>query len=108
MKKNAIFISAFVIATLLLAAGMALAAPQQGLLVDKYGAPVTGFSNVYIENGRAYPVYDPADQLWYNVFVIGTAPDGTVLCRLGASTGTDSFSSWWDDNSNSVEEAREK
>ncbi len=107
MKRNAFIISALVLITLLFAAGIALAAPQQGLLVDKYGTPVTGYSNVYIENGRAYPVYDSEDQLWYNVFVIGTAPDGTVLCTLGASLGTDSFTSWWDENQNSVEGGRE-
>ena len=102
MKRNIIFVSAFVIIALLLTAGMVLAAPPQGLLVDKDGTPIKGFSNVYIENGRAYPVYNAAEQLWYNVFVMGTAPDGTALCTLGASLGTDSFSSNWDDNINTV------
>ena len=100
MKRNLLLISASVLITFLLTAGMVLAAPPQGLLVDKDGTPVKGFSNVYVENGRAYPVYNAADQLWYNVFVIGAAPDGTALCRLGQPMGVDSSEDYWESSQN--------
>ena len=101
MKKT-FLVSLFILLAVIITAGMVLAAPQQGLLVDKDGTPIKGFSNVYVENGRAYPVYNAHDQLWYNVFVIGTAPDGTLLCALGLPMGVDSAESVWDDNVNTV------
>ena len=100
MKRNLLLISAFVLIALLLTAGMVLAAPPQGLLVDKDGTPVKGFSNVYVENGSAYPIYNAADQLWYNVFVIGTAADGTALCTLGQPMGVDSSEHYWESSQN--------
>ena len=102
--KRMILISVFMLIAALLIAGTVMGAPQQGLLVDKDGTPVKGFSTVYIENGRAYPVYNSTEQLWYNVFVIGSAPDGTVLCALGQPLGVDSAESVWDDNVNAHEE----
>jgi hypothetical protein len=104
MMKKTLLVSLFILLAVIITTGMVIAAPQQGLLVDKDGTPIKGFSNVYIENGRAYPVYNSTEQLWYNVFVVGSAPDGTVLCALGQPLGVDSAESVWDDNVNAHEE----
>lgn len=87
MKKKVSIIPVLLLATVLFAAGTALAAPQQGLLVDKDGTPVEGFSNVWIEDGVAYPVYNPTTNLWYSVFIIGTGEDGVVRCTIGEPLG---------------------
>jgi hypothetical protein len=97
MRRKVLLVSALVILSSLLVAGAALAAPQQGLLVDQYGTPVKGYSNVYVVDGKAYPVYNSDDNLWYTVFVTGTAADGTPLCTLGYPMGVDSAADEWED-----------
>ncbi len=57
MEKRLFLVTAFALVAVLMVAGIAIAAPQQGLLVDKNGTPVMGYSNVYIHDGRANPVY---------------------------------------------------
>jgi hypothetical protein len=98
MKRNVILVLGLALVAIFLVAGVALAAPQQGLLVNSYGAPVKGYSNVYVENGRALPVYNPAESLWYTVFVTGTAADGTPLCTLGHPMGVNSAADEWEDS----------
>ncbi|MBN2223389.1 MAG: hypothetical protein JW765_01805 [Deltaproteobacteria bacterium] len=88
MKRLPLMFAGLTILIVLCTAGMALAAPQQGMLVDKNGDPVTGFSNVWIENGVAYPVYNPTTHLWYSVFITGTGDNGVVICTIGAPLGT--------------------
>jgi hypothetical protein len=88
MKKLSLLFLGSLLLVALFAAGTALAAPQQGLLVDKNGDPVEGYSHVWIDNGVAYPVYNPTTQMWYNVFIIGTGENGVVLCTLGKPLGT--------------------
>jgi len=88
MKKLSLILLGSALLIVLLSAGMALAAPQQGLLVDENGNPITGFSNVWIEDGVAYPVYDSATHQWYSVFIIGTGENGVVRCTIGAPLGT--------------------
>jgi hypothetical protein len=78
---------AFVFVVVLLVAGTVLAAPVQGLLVDKMGLPLAGYSNVYIVNGQALPVYDSNTNRWYHVFIIGTGENGVPLCVLGKPMG---------------------
>jgi hypothetical protein len=85
MRKSSII--AFVFVVVLIIGGTAMAAPIQGLLVDKMGTPLAGFSNVYIENGQAYPVYNSETNLWYHVYIIGTGVNGVPLCTIGRPMG---------------------
>ncbi len=87
MKKTLFIFPVLLLAVALFGAAAALAAPQQGVLVDENGAPLEGFSNVWIENGVAYPVYNPTTHLWYSVFIIGTGEDGVVRCTIGEPLG---------------------
>lgn len=90
--KRALFIASLsLLLAALCTAGAALAAPQQGMLVDDLGLPLEGFSQVWIEDGVPYPVYNPTTNMWYSVFIIGTGENGVALCVLGAplSTGND-------------------
>jgi hypothetical protein len=89
MKKKFYVFPVLAIMVVLFGTGAALAAPQQGLLVDKNGTPLEGFSNVWIENGVAYPVYNPSTHLWYSVFIVGTGEGGVVICNIGEPLGTD-------------------
>jgi hypothetical protein len=88
MKKAHLvfFVSVFLI--VLFAAGAALAAPQQGVLVDENGTPLDGFSHVWIIDGVAQPVYNPSTHLWYSVFILGPGENGAIFCTLGAPLGT--------------------
>ena len=87
MKKLSFIFLGLTLLIVLCSAGMALAAPQQGLLVDKNGDPVTGFSNVWIVDGVAQPVYNPTTNLWYSVFILGPNENGVILCDVGAPLG---------------------
>ncbi len=69
-------------------AGFAVATVQLGTLVDENGDPLEGFSNVYIEDGKAYPVYNEEEGKWYTVIIIGNDENGNPICRLGMPTGT--------------------
>jgi hypothetical protein len=105
MKKHVILVSAAALIAVFMLTGSALAAPQQGLLVDEYGTPVKGYSNVYVVDGKAYPVYNSDDNLWYTVFVTGTAADGTPLCTLGYPMGINSSADEWEDGRTPAEHA---
>jgi hypothetical protein len=105
MKKHVILVSAVALIGVFLLTGASLAAPQQGLLVDLYGTPVKGYSNVYVVDGKAYPVYNSETHLWYTVFVTGTAEDGTPLCTLGNPMGVDSSADEWEDGPTPAEHA---
>ncbi len=98
MRRNVILVLAFMLIAVFITAGMALAAPQTGLLVDNNGAPLKGYSNVYVDNGTARPVYGSDTNLWYTVFVTGTAADGTPLCTLGNPMGVNSAADEWEDS----------
>ncbi|MBN2223105.1 MAG: hypothetical protein JW765_00365 [Deltaproteobacteria bacterium] len=87
MKKQSLMFLGLALLIVLFSAGMALAAPQQGLLVDKNGDPVTGFSNVWIVDGVAQPIYNPTTHLWYSVFIVGTGENGAIFCNVGAPLG---------------------
>jgi hypothetical protein len=87
MKKLSFVFFGLMLLIVLFSAGTALAAVQQGLLVDKYDAPVTGFSNVWIVDGVAQPVYNPTTHLWYSVFILGPNERGVVLCNVGPPLG---------------------
>ena len=69
--------------SIVLIAGICLGAIQMGTLVDDQGNPLEGFSNVYVEDGKAFPVYNYNDGKWYSVIVIGYDEDGNPICRLG-------------------------
>jgi hypothetical protein len=87
MKKLSFVFSILVILGILFFAGTLFAA--DGVLVDKNGNSLEGFSNVYFdENGNPYPVYNEETGLWYSVVIIGINEDGTIRCRLGLPTGT--------------------
>ncbi len=87
MKKLSFVFLGLTLLIVLCSAGMALAAPQQGLLVDKYGDPVTGFSQVWIVDGVAQPIYNPTTNLWYSVFILGPNEKGVILCTVGSPLG---------------------
>jgi len=63
--------------------GEAIAAPQQGLLVDETGQPIAGYSTVIIDDSLAYPVRNLETNTWYSVIIVGTKADGTILCTVG-------------------------
>jgi hypothetical protein len=88
MKKLSLIFLGLTLLIVLCSAGMALAASQQGLLVDKNGDPVTGFSNVWIIDGVAQPIYNPTTHLWYSVFILGPDENGVIICNVGAPLGT--------------------
>lgn len=88
MKKLSFIFLGMTLLIVLCTAGAALAAPQQGLLVDKYGDPVEGYSNVWIVDGVAQPIYNPTTHLWYSVFILGPGENGVILCVVGAPLGT--------------------
>ena len=67
-------------------AGICLGAIQIGTLVDDQGNPLEGFSNVYVEDGKAFPVYNYNDGKWYSVIIIGYDENGNPICRLGLPT----------------------
>lgn len=71
-------------------AGFAVAAVQLGTLVDENGDPLEGFSNVYVEDGKAYPVYNEEDGKWYSVIITGNDGNGNPICRLGLTLDTTS------------------
>jgi hypothetical protein len=87
MKHSFFLVSALVLGIICLAAGPAASGPEQGLLVDENGGPVTGYSPVIVEDGLAYPVCNEKENAWYTVNVIGQAPDGTILCTVGERMG---------------------
>jgi hypothetical protein len=88
MKRTALIFPVLVLLILSFGAGAALGAVQQGLLVDKNGDPVEGFSHVWIIDGVAQPIYNPTTHLWYPVFILGSSENGVVLCAVGAPLGT--------------------
>jgi hypothetical protein len=88
MKKHGML---SIILTILLLLVLSISAGAvQGILVGPDGTPLTGFSNVYVVNGVAQPVYNEADGKWYNVFITGTGENGAPICHLGESMGNTS------------------
>jgi hypothetical protein len=79
-KISITFIALF---SILFVAGICFGALQMGTLVDANGNPLEGFSNVYVENGKAFPVYNYNDGKWYSVIIIGYDENGNPICRLG-------------------------
>lgn len=68
---------------LLFSLSAALAAPEEGLLIDEKGDVIPGYSTVIVDDGLAYPVRNLESDTWYCVIVTGTADDGTILCTVG-------------------------
>jgi hypothetical protein len=72
-----------VLFSIMFVSGICLGAIQMGTLVDAQGNPLEGFSNVYVEDGKAFPVYNEEEGKWYSVIVIGTDENGNPIYRLG-------------------------
>lgn len=86
MKKLSLALSILLILGGLLFAGVLFAA--EGVLVDKNGNPLEGYSNLYFdENGNPLPVYNEETGQWYSVVIVGTTEDGKIICRIGLQQG---------------------
>jgi hypothetical protein len=83
MKRVFPFVCALALVVVCLPATRAFAGPEEGVLVDEVGDPVSGYSPVIVEDGIAYPVFSEKDNTWYSVDVVGESSDGTILCTLG-------------------------
>jgi hypothetical protein len=57
------------------------------MLIKANGLPLTGFSNVWIVDGVAQPIYNPTTHLWYPVYILGTGPNGAILCTIEPPLG---------------------
>lgn len=86
MKKR-VMLSIFSALMLVLAFSIAAGAVE-GIIVGPEGLPLEGFSNVYVIDGKAQPVYNFAENRWYDVFVIGTDENGTPICHVVSSSRT--------------------
>lgn len=64
------------------------AAAVEGIIIGPEGLPLEGFSNVYVIDGKAEPVYNFAEHRWYDVFVVGTDENGTPICHVVPSSST--------------------
>ncbi len=87
MKRLSLVLAVCSLLIVLFAAGAAMAAVQQGVLVKANGLPLTGFSNVWIVDGVAQPIYNPTTDLWYPVFILGPGANGAILCTVGTPRG---------------------
>jgi hypothetical protein len=87
MKKLSLLVAVFSLLIVLFAAGAAMAAVQQGVLVNANGDPLKGFSNVWIVDGVAQPVYNSTTDLWYPVYILGTGANGAILCTVERPLG---------------------
>jgi hypothetical protein len=87
MKKLFLLVTALSLLVVLLMAGTAMAAVQQGVLVQANGLPLTGYSNVWIVDGVAQPIYNPTTDLWYPVYILGPGPNGAILCTVEPPLG---------------------
>ena len=86
MKKRVI-LSVFSALMLVLAFSISAGAVE-GVIVGPEGQPLEGFSNVYVIDGKAEPVYNFAEDRWYDVFVVGTDENGTPICHVSPSSHT--------------------
>jgi hypothetical protein len=86
MKKRG-FLPIVLMAAFLLALSVSAGAVE-GIIVGPDGLPLDGFSNVYVIDGKAQPVYNFAENRWYDVFVIGTDENGTPICHVVPSSRT--------------------
>ncbi len=84
MKKRGILLT-FIIMSCLLAVSIPAFAVQ-GIIVGPEGQPLEGFSNVYIIDGVPQPVYNYAENRWYDVFIVGTDENGAPICRVVPSS----------------------
>ncbi len=84
MKKHGILLAFFVMVCLLAVSIPAFAA--QGIIVGPEGQPLEGFSNVYIIDGVPQPVYNYAENRWYDVFIVGTDENGNPICHVVPSS----------------------
>ena len=89
MRKQNLFLIVAAIAVVL--AFSIPAGAVQGILVGPDGAPLEGYSNVYIIDGNPQPVYSFAEHRWYNVIITGTDENGTPVCQIlpDSSVGND-------------------
>ena len=87
MKRLSLVFAVSSLLIVLLTAGAAMAAVQQGVLVKANGLPLKGFSNVWIVDGVAQPIYNPTTDLWYPVFILGTDANGAILCTVEPPLG---------------------
>jgi hypothetical protein len=84
MKKPTIL---SVISALMLVLAFSISAGAvEGVIVGPEGQPIEGFSNVYVIDGKAEPVYNFAENRWYDVFVVGTDENGTPICHVSPSS----------------------
>lgn len=83
MKKRVLL---SIISALLLLLSLSIAASAvEGILVGPEGLPLEGFSNVYVIDGKPQPVYNYAENKWYDVIVVGADENGTPICHVGQS-----------------------
>jgi hypothetical protein len=78
-KRNLLLI---VSALVLLLVSAVSAGAVEGLIVDRQGLPLEGYSNVYIIDGKPQPVYNLSEHRWYDVFIVGASENGTPLCNV--------------------------
>jgi hypothetical protein len=86
MKKVSI-LSIFSLVMLLFVFSISASAVE-GIIIGPEGLPLEGFSNVYVIDGKAEPVYNFAEHRWYDVFVVGTDENGTPICHVVPSSRT--------------------
>lgn len=84
MKKRVIL--SIISALMLVLAYSISAGAVEGVIVGPEGLPLEGFSNVYVIDGKAEPVYNFAENRWYDVFVVGTDENGTPICHVTPSS----------------------
>ena len=109
MKRLSLIVTVASLLIVLFAAGAAVAAVQQGMLVQANGLPLTGYSDVWIVDGVAQPIYNPTTQLWYPVYILGPGPNGAILCTIEEPLGIIGDNFWNPDPKvhNDVEKLRE-
>ncbi len=86
MKKRG-FLPIILMAAFLLAMSVSAGAVE-GIIVGPDGLPLDGFSNAYVIDGKAQPVYNFAEHRWYDVFVVGMDENGVPICHVVPSSHT--------------------
>ncbi|MBN2225584.1 MAG: hypothetical protein JW765_12980 [Deltaproteobacteria bacterium] len=83
MKNTLIIFSVLISVIVWCAAGIAVAGPQQGLLVSETGDVMAGYCPLIIDGDLAYPVRNLETGRWYNVYIVHRTADGEILCTVG-------------------------
>jgi hypothetical protein len=83
MKNSVIIFSILMSGIICSITGIAVAVPQQGLLVSETGDVMAGYSTLIIDGDLAYPVRNLETGRWYNVYIVHRTADGEILCTVG-------------------------